>query len=126
VYTRTPVHYLDFKLESNAAFTQPIPSDWNAFVFVLDGEGAFGDDEQKGIAHHTLILSQGDSLKFSNKSKSRLHFVLIAGKPLNEPIVQHGPFVMNTREEIEQTFNDYRNAKNGFENVRTWKSGSDD
>ena len=71
-------------------------------------------------------MSQGDSLKFSNKSKSRLNFVLIAGKPLKEPIVQHGPFVMNTKEEIEQTFNDYRCAKNGFENIKTWKSGNHD
>ena len=119
------MYYLDFKLEPKSSFTQPIPSTWNSFVFILDGEGVFGDEknEVKGVAHHTLILSQGDSLRFANNSNSRLHFVLIAGKPLNEPIVQHGPFVMNTREEIEQAFSDYSHAKNGFENARTWNSG---
>jgi len=50
------------------------------------------------------------------------HFVVIAGKPLREPIVQHGPFVMNTESEIEQAFSDFRNGKNGFENAATWKS----
>lgn len=125
VYTRTPVHYLDFKLEPNSSFIQPIPSDWNAFVYILEGQGVFGDEknEVQGMAHHTLLLSQGASLRFANKSKSRLHFVLLAGKPLNEPIVQHGPFVMNTKEEIEQAFKDYRYGRNGFENAPTWNSG---
>ena len=116
--------YLDFKLEPNSSFTQAVPSDWNGFIFILDGEGVFGVDnnEVKGIAHHTLILSQGDSVNFANRSKSDLRFVLIAGKPLNEPIVQHGPFVMNTDEEIQQAINDFRNGKNGFENARNWTS----
>ncbi|KAF9079957.1 hypothetical protein BGX23_002891, partial [Mortierella sp. AD031] len=50
------------------------------------------------------------------------HFVLIAGEPLNEPIVQHGPFVMNTSEDIYDTFADYRDGKNGFERARNWRS----
>ena len=57
---------------------------------------------------------------FSNKEKA--HLVLIAGMPINEPVVQYGPFVMNTEDQIRQAMSDYRNAKNGFENARTWKS----
>ena len=51
--------FLDFILESNSTFIQAIPSDWNAFVYTLKGEGIFGDsgDEVKGLSHHTLILS---------------------------------------------------------------------
>ena len=120
--------YLDFKLEPTAAFTQPIPTDWNAFVFILEGKAMFGPEsnETKGLAHHTSILSQGDSLRFSNKSKSRVHFLLLGGKPLNEPIVQHGPFVMNNQEEIQQAIKDYQLGKNGFENAPTWNSGAND
>ena len=48
-------------------------------------------------------------------------FEISAGQRLNEPIVQHGPFVMNTQQEIEQAFSDYRNARNGFEPLAKWK-----
>jgi len=124
IYTRTPTMYLDFKLEPNSEYTQEVPADWNAFIFVLDGEGHFGDKakENKSQTHYTLILSKGDRIRFANKAKSLLHFVLIAGKPINEPVVQHGPFVMNTREEIEQTFVDYHSFRNGFEKARNWRS----
>jgi hypothetical protein len=47
---------------------------------------------------------------------------VIAGLPLNEPISSHGPFVMNTQEEIQQTFKDYQMGKNGFENAQQWES----
>jgi quercetin 2,3-dioxygenase len=125
VYTRTPVTYLDFKLQPNAQFIQEINPQWNSFIFVLFGEGYFGPESKEvhSKAHHTLLLNQGGNLvRFVNKGKELLHFVLIAGKPLNEPVVQHGPFVMNTQEEIKQTFDDYRKCKNGFENAATWNS----
>ncbi len=49
--------------------------------------------------------------------------MLISGKPLNEPIVQYGPFVMNTQEEIQQAYKDYQLGRNGFEGAVTWNSG---
>lgn len=72
--------------------------------------------------HHTAVLGEGDSVHVENKDPERSHFVLIAGEPLKEPVVQHGPFVMNTDEEISQAILDFRNAKNGFERAKTWKS----
>lgn len=123
VYTLTPTSYLDFKLDKNAQFTQPIPNDWNAFAFVLEGAGVFGTDKQVEVkAHHTVVFSKGDSITFRNNKDEQLHMVLIFGKPLNEPVVQHGPFVMNTQEEIQQAFIDYQTGKNGFENANTWMS----
>ena len=47
-------------------------------------------------------------------------FILLAGKPINEPIVWKGPFVLNTQEEMKKTFSDYSNGKNGFEGSDTW------
>lgn len=101
VYTRTPTMYLDFVLKPKSpVFTQPIPEGWNAFVYILSGQGEFGSKKTHADAHHVLILSKGDKgLDFRNTSDTTdCRFVLIAGQPLNEPVVQHGPFVMNTRE----------------------------
>lgn len=105
VYTRTPTMYLDFTLKPNSpVFVQPIPRGWNAFVYILNGQGEFGSKNNVVDAHHVLILSStGDGLNFRNTSnKDDCRFVLIAGQPLNEPVVQHGPFVMNTREGRER------------------------
>jgi quercetin 2,3-dioxygenase len=123
VFTLTPTTYLDFRLEKNARFIQPIHPDWNAFVFVLQGSGLFGTNKLVKVKpHYTIIFSKGNSIEFKNENDELLHFVLIAGKPIGEPIVQHGPFVMNTKEEIQQTFRDYQMGINGFENAPYWLS----
>ncbi|XP_069617150.1 pirin [Ranitomeya imitator] len=124
VYTRTPTLYLDFKLEKGAKFTQAVPKGWTAFIYTLQGEINVGpSDAQRQIeAHHTAVLDDGDSVQFDNQGDQLAHLVLIAGEPINEPVVQHGPFVMNTREEISKTIEDYHFYKNGFENAKTWKS----
>lgn len=119
----TPTMYLDFTLKPEAHLQQPIPISWNAFVYILEGEGTFGSSNSMPIrAHHTLLLGQGDGLEAWNKSYEPLRFILIGGEPLGEPVKQFGPFVMNTKEEIEQTFNDYENYTNGFENAKQWRS----
>ncbi|KAL8462373.1 hypothetical protein ACS0TY_033416 [Phlomoides rotata] len=126
IYTRTPTMYLDFTLKPGAIIRQPIPDSWNAFVYVLEGEGIFGSSRSSPVsAHHLLLLGPGDGLEAQNKSsKSALRFILIGGEPLGEPVVQYGPFVMNTQEQIDQTIEDYENCTNGFEKARQWKSQS--
>ncbi|VYS60870.1 unnamed protein product [Arabidopsis thaliana] len=65
----------------------------------------------------------GDEVSVWNTSSSRpLRFLLIAGEPIGEPVVQHGPFVMNSQDEIEMTIGDYRNGMNGFEMAKHWRS----
>ena len=124
IYTITPTLYLDFKLDQSSQFSQPIPKDWNAFIFVLKGTGVFGEGNNaiESEAHHTLVLDKGESILFKNDKDQQLHLVLIAGKPINEPIVQHGPFVMNTDEEIRNTIKDYRYGLNGFQKAAGWQS----
>ena len=124
IYTITPTLYLDFKLDKSSQFSQPIPNDWNAFIFVLKGTGVFGEGKNaiESEAHHTLVLDKGESILFRNEKDEQLHIVLIAGKPINEPIVQHGPFVMNTDEEIRNTIKDYRYSLNGFQKAAGWQS----
>ena len=123
VETLTPTYYLDFKLEKNAEFTQPLPADYNSFVFILEGSGIFG--KMKTVVASkgdTLIFTLGDSVNFKNENNEQLHFILLAGKMLNEPIARGGPYVMNTHEEIQQARSDYKNGKNGFENAPNWLS----
>ncbi|KAI4302720.1 hypothetical protein MLD38_038437 [Melastoma candidum] len=124
VYTRTPTMYLDFTLKPGAEMHQSIPESWNAFIYVLEGEGVFGSEESSPVQpHNLLVLGEGDGVSMWNRSTSKtLRFVLIAGQPLNEPVVQHGPFVMNTSAQIEQTIRDYQYGKNGFEMAKYWRS----
>ncbi|KAL6000627.1 hypothetical protein ACLOJK_024327 [Asimina triloba] len=125
VYTRTPTMFLDFTLKPGAQMHQPIPDSWNAFVYVLEGEGLFGNlSSSPAPAHHALVLSLGDGVSIWNRSGKPLRFVLVGGQPLNEPVVQYGPFVMNTQAEIDQTIEDYHFCKNGFEKAKYWKSQS--
>jgi hypothetical protein len=125
VYTRTPTMYLDFTIKPRAQMHQPIPESWNSFVYLIQGEGVFGSSNSSPItAHHVLVLGPGNGLSVWNKSSEPLRFVLIAGQPLNEPVVQYGPFVMNTQAEIDQTIKDYQLCKNGFEMAKSWRSQS--
>ncbi|KAE8663067.1 Pirin-like protein [Hibiscus syriacus] len=124
VYTRTPAMYLDFTLMPRSEVHQQIPESWNAFAYIIEGEGVFGYQNKSPIsANHVAVLGPGDGVSVWNKSSSKtLRFVLIAGQPLNEPVVQHGPFVMNTQAEIDQTIKDYHCSQNGFEMAKYWRS----
>ncbi|XP_029950063.1 pirin [Salarias fasciatus] len=124
VFTRTPTLYLDFKLEEGALHVQPVPSGWTAFIYTLSGTVHVGpDEEQQHVEpHHTVVFGDGDCVKVENKGPELSHFVLIAGQRLGEPVVQHGPFVMNTQEEINEAIMDYRNGRNGFERAKNWRS----
>ncbi|KAG0303520.1 hypothetical protein BGZ99_002662 [Dissophora globulifera] len=123
VYTRTPTMYLDYKMDKNKTVEQTIPSSFTGFIYMLKGTAYIGDKEFKGEAHHTLTLTEdgAEMIKIVTKG-DEAHFVVIAGEPLKEPIVQHGPFVMNTKEEIYKTFVDYQYGQNGFERARDWQS----
>lgn len=125
IYTRTPTMYLDFTLKQGSHLQQPIPKSYNAFVYVLEGEGIFGpNEESSSIGPHNLLLLSGfgDGLDAWNKSTRPLRFILIGGEPLGEPVAQLGPFVMNTQQEIDQTVEDFDNYTNGFEKAKHWRS----
>ncbi|XP_061367653.1 pirin-like protein [Gastrolobium bilobum] len=123
VYTRTPSMFLDFSMMPGAVLHQSIQESWNSFVYVIEGEGVFGSPSSSpNIAHHVLVLGQGDGLSVWNNSSNPLRFVLIGGQPINEPVAQYGPFVMNTQSEIEKTIEDYQYGKNGFEMKKYWRS----
>ena len=88
-------------------------------MYVLRGTIKIGDREVR--THNAAILSRdGNAVEIASDAESR--FVFIAGEPLNEPIVQYGPFVMNSNTEIQQAFLDFQSGRNGFENAAQWRS----
>ncbi|BAY08752.1 pirin family protein [Calothrix sp. NIES-2098] len=116
IETQTPIMYLHFTLQPDAIAVQPVPKEYNAFIYVLDGEGLFGaEKERAGDGQMVLFAQDGEEVAIANPSnaKSPLDVLLIAGVPLNEPVVRYGPFVMNTEAEIIQAIDDYRNGRMG-------------
>jgi hypothetical protein len=116
IATQTPIMYLHFTLQPGATVLQPVPKEYNAFTYVLDGEGLFGaDKERAGDGQMVLFAQDGGEVEIANPSDARspLDVLLIAGVPLNEPVVRYGPFVMNTEAEIVQAIEDYRNGRMG-------------
>ena len=116
IETRTPIIYLHYRIKPGGAATQQVPSAYNAFAYVIEGEGLFGaDDERTGDGQMVLFAQDGDEVRIANPSdaKTTLEVLLIAGVPLNEPVARYGPFVMNTQAEIRQAFEDYQQGRMG-------------
>jgi hypothetical protein len=99
--------YLDVSLPSGGSFVQSIPRGHSAFGYVFEGEARFG--ENLVGSPQLVVWGDGDNVEVSAE-KNPARFLLVSGKPLNEPIARHGPFVMNTREEIEQTLRELRDG----------------
>jgi len=116
INTLTPITYLHFTIQPGAKIVQPVPKSYNAFAYVINGKGLFGKDRIIAEERKLIVFkNDGDyiSIRVSENAGSSLEVLLIAGMPINEPIVQYGPFVMNTQEEIDNTLEDYRNGRIG-------------
>ena len=100
--------YLDVRLDAAGRFHTEIPADHTSFVYAYQGRGTVG---AAPLAPKTLgVLSKGDRIA-AQAGDQGFRFLCIAARPLNEPIARYGPFVMNTREEIHQAFEDFKNGR---------------
>ena len=116
IETRTPILYLHYRIKPGGSVSQTVPGAYNAFAYVVEGEGKFGADSERGTDGQMIMFAQdGDVVRIENPSDATttLDVLLIAGLPLNEPIARYGPFVMNTRQEIYQAIEDYRLGRMG-------------
>jgi redox-sensitive bicupin YhaK (pirin superfamily) len=112
--TKTPIIYLDCALRPGARFTQPVPVDYNAFAYVVEGEGIFGRNARRGRANEAILFdNDGDEVLLSASPGGPLRALLIAGLPLREPIARYGPFVMNTRQQLMEAFDDFQSGRLG-------------
>ncbi|HEX7036314.1 MAG TPA: pirin family protein [Pseudomonadales bacterium] len=100
--------FFDVALAADGRFEQPLPADRNAFLYVFEGTARIG--EQEVPSHRAALLSAGEAVAV-HAVEGPARFLLLAARPLGEPVVQYGPFVMNTREEIEQALEDYRTGR---------------
>jgi len=100
--------YLDLELPAGATFTHALPPGHNAFVYVYRGGLKIGDTDV-GVQRMAILKNDGDGVILKAPAATRA--LLIAGKPLGEPIAQYGPFVMNTNDEIFQAVQDYQAGK---------------
>jgi redox-sensitive bicupin YhaK (pirin superfamily) len=102
--------YFDIELPPGAAFVHALPAGHNAFIYTYEGEVAVGVPARALPSRSAGVLSDGDQVTLT-AGAAGARCILLAGKPLHEPVAQYGPFVMNTREEIEQAVRDYQAGK---------------
>lgn len=106
-----PVTMVEITLEENVTFIQELPGSYNGFLYILEGKGTFGCDKTKAKKGQVLWLERTNDEKESEveiHAEEKLRVLLYAGQPIGEPVVAHGPFVMNSEEEIVQAYKDYR------------------
>lgn len=123
----TPVWILDIELRPGAKVTQPLPQTWNAFSYVLDGSVIFGqgDDKTQIEQYHNVVFNQeGDVVHIEAPADADkpARLVIVAGTPLDQPVIQYGPFVLTTKEDVYKALMDYQTFKNGFERAEGWQS----
>jgi quercetin 2,3-dioxygenase len=104
--------YLDVELPAGATFSSRVNPEHNVFIYPYEGSISVGsaDSARTVEARSAALLSEGDRIDVGAGPEGA-RFLVIGGRPLKEPVVQYGPFVMNTREEIEQAIRDYQNGE---------------
>ncbi|TWI03407.1 hypothetical protein IP90_01208 [Luteimonas cucumeris] len=104
--------YLDIALDAGAAWQYALPPGHNAFVYLYEGDASVGEgDEARVLATHELGVLGGGDLLVLKAGAADARLILVAGRPLREPVARHGPFVMNTRQELMQAFVDFQEGR---------------
>jgi quercetin 2,3-dioxygenase len=116
--TTTPMTMLHATVEPDAQVRLPWRHDFNALVYVLAGRGTVGADRRAIEMGQLAVLGQGDTLTFgalaSQETRApKLDVLVLGGRPIREPVAWYGPFVMNTRAEVMQAFEDFQAGKLG-------------
>ncbi|MDA1229053.1 MAG: pirin family protein [Chloroflexi bacterium] len=116
--THTPITYAHVSISPGARLQVPWPTNYNALVYVLAGEGAVGPERQPIHEGQLAVLGSGDQISVYCEPKQdnglpRMEALLLGGMPIREQIAWHGPFVMNTRDELYQAINDYHAGRMG-------------
>jgi quercetin 2,3-dioxygenase len=116
--THTPISLVHATLQPGAELVLPWPSRFNALLYVLAGKGTVGPDARPIHSGQLAVHGSGDSisLRADSVQESRhpaLDVLILGGQPIGEPVAAHGPFVMNTRDELIQAFEDYQAGRLG-------------
>ncbi|MFC3551163.1 pirin family protein [Lysobacter cavernae] len=104
--------YLDITLDAGASWSYALPEGHNAFAYLFEGSGAVGDGEDaRPLASQELAVLAGGRVFKLTAGDAGARAILVAGKPLREPVARYGPFVMNSKEQLMQAFVDYQEGK---------------
>jgi redox-sensitive bicupin YhaK (pirin superfamily) len=112
VQPATDPTYLDIELDAQACFVQALPPEHAAFVYVFEGElSVSAGATLTALPQHTLaVLGPGDQVRLQAGAVAA-RAILVAGRPLREPVARYGPFVMNTQDQLRQAFEDYQHGR---------------
>jgi redox-sensitive bicupin YhaK (pirin superfamily) len=116
--THTPISLVHASVHPGAQLLLPWPREFNALVYVLAGNGTIGAEHRSIHTGNLAVHGAGDALEISADQVQEarhpvLDLLILGGRPIGEPVVAHGPFVMNTRDEIVQAFEDYQAGRLG-------------
>ncbi len=104
--------YLEINLSAGGKIEQVVPEGHNAFVYVFEGEARFGENAAESVKRGELgVFTSGTVIRAVAHGEKPARFLLVAGKPIGEPVAKYGPFVMNTTEEIEEAIADFSSGK---------------
>ncbi|MCJ1374461.1 hypothetical protein MMC20_005693 [Loxospora ochrophaea] len=114
----TPVWIFDVTIRPGGSVSQELPMGWNAFAYTLDGDLTFGVGEDRttvGKYHNVVFEQKGDVVvaEVDENAKQEGRFFLVAGLPLDQKVVQYGPFVLNSQEDVYQAMLDFQSHSNG-------------
>jgi redox-sensitive bicupin YhaK (pirin superfamily) len=112
VHTATPWSYVHVTLAPGARVEEPVPRDWTATAYVFGGAGSIGAREVRR-GDYAVFDGDGDAIGLENTGTEPLDALLLCARPIAEPMVRYGPFVMNSVEEIHAAFDDYRAGRFG-------------
>jgi redox-sensitive bicupin YhaK (pirin superfamily) len=111
--THTPITVAHLTLSPGAQITLPWPRDYNALAYVLSGRGSAGADLVQVQSGQLAVFGAGDTITLTAAAAGPLDVYLLGGRPIGEPVAAYGPFVMNTRDELAQAFEDYQAGRLG-------------
>ncbi|KAK9468752.1 RmlC-like cupin domain-containing protein [Lipomyces arxii] len=119
----TPVWMFDALIKPGGHVSQELPDGWNAFAYVLEGDVLCGLTKAKQYSN-IVLEREGDGVELSvpEEFDTPARVVIIAGKVLDQKVVQYGPFVATSQEKIYEAVMDFQSAANGFERARNWES----
>ncbi len=111
--THTPISLVHATVSAGARVRLPWRADFNALAYVLAGSGSVGTEKRPVRMGQLAVFGSGDFVTLSAGARESMDVLLLGGEPIREPVAAYGPFVMNTREELVQAFEDYQAGRLG-------------
>jgi len=120
----TPVWFLHVTMRPGGEIAQQLPEGWNAFIYTMSGNITVNDNTRIEKFNNVVLDTAGSgvNVKVDTNEAEPADFVIIAGEPSDQPVVQYGPFVQLSEADIYKTFMDYQGHTNGFERLKGWES----